>query len=331
MKNFLLLFFTIAIAFQLQGQEVPRTIIVEHFTNSRCGICSSRNPGFYTNLNAQEDVLHISYHPSAPYPNCELHQVNSSENDARTTYYGVYGGTPRLVIQGASIPASTNYGSAAIFEPHQEQTSPVSITIQQYKPAGEMIVQVAITAVADNSLGTAKLFLGAAEDVVFYDAPNGEDEHYDVFRQTFDDAATGTDVAVPATACESVIIDAAITPDMEWDLDRLFTVAILQTADTRDVIQAAASDPADSNPIVSTNEVNTIAASVYPNPVKDLLTIQLPEQGEAQYILRDGTGRKLVNGTFQGQTQVDVARLPAGTYWLEVTTAEGQSVRKIVK
>ncbi len=195
-----------------------------------------------------------------------------------------------------------------------------------------MTVQVTITAEADNTLGNAKLFLGVAEDIVFYDAPNGEDEHYDVFRRTFSDEPTGGDIAVPATAGESVVINATIAPDAAWNLDRLFAVAILQDADTREVLQAGASDPAENSPIVSsTKEVNTIAANVYPNPVKDLLSIQLPEPDKAQYLLRDSAGRNLLNGTFQGQTQVDVARLPAGTYWLEVTTAEGQAVRKIVK
>lgn len=330
MKKFLLLLFTIA-SVQLIAQEVERTIIVEHFTNSRCGICSNRNPGFYNNLNNQQGVLHISFHPSSPYSNCVLHQANPSENDARTTYNGVYGGTPRLVIQGQAITASTNYGSAAIFEPHQGQTSPISISIQQYKPAGEMTIRATITAEADNNIGMAKLFLGAAEAVVMYDAPNGEDEHYDVFRRTFNGEPTGADIAVPATAGESVSFDATIMPAADWVLDQLFTVAILQESDSRAVIQAAASDPSDNSPITSIQELNTLEANVYPNPVSDLLTIQLANQDEASYVLRDGTGRNLMSGVFQQQTQLDMERLPAGTYWLEVTTADAQAVRRVVK
>lgn len=330
MKKFLLLLLTIA-SVQLVAQEVARTIIVEHFTNSRCGICSSRNPGFYNNLNSQEGILHISFHPSSPYPNCVLHQVNPGENNDRTTYNGVFGGTPRLVIQGEAISASTNYGNASIFEPYQNQTTPISITIEQHKPAGEMTIRATITAEADNEIGMAKLFLGAAEAVVMYNAPNGEDEHYDVFRRTFNGEPTGADIAVPATAGESVIIDATIMPEEDWVMDELFTVAILQDADSRAVIQSAASDPADNSPITSTQELNTLEASIYPNPVSDLLTIQLADQGEATFVLRDGTGRNLLNGVFQQQTQVDMERLPAGTYWLEITTADAQAVRKVVK
>ena len=333
MKNYLLLVFVLLGTWNMDihAQEVERTIVVEHFTNSRCGICANRNPGFYNNLNNQTGVLHISFHPSSPYSNCILHQENPTENDARTNYYGVYGGTPRLVIQGNVISAGTNYGSASIFEPYQAQTTPVSIRIQQYKPAGEMTVQVIITAEADNSIGNASLFLGAAEDVVFYNAPNGEDEHYDVFRSTFNSSVNGMAVAVPATAGESVVIDATISPDSDWDLERLYTMAILQETESKAVIQAAASSPTDNSPIVSTQDLALLAAKVYPNPVKDQFTIQLPDHQEAQYVLRDATGRILRSGAFQFETQVDVQPIPAGAYWLEVTTAEAQAVKKIIK
>lgn len=89
--------------------QVPRNIIVEHFTNTKCSVCASRNPGFQTNLNAHPDVRQISIHPSSPYSTCLLSQQNTVDNDARTNYYGVYGGTPRLVINGTVISASVNY------------------------------------------------------------------------------------------------------------------------------------------------------------------------------------------------------------------------------
>lgn len=194
-----------------------------------------------------------------------------------------------------------------------------------------MTIRATITAEADNNIGMAKLFLGAAEELVQYNAPNGEDEHHDVFRRTFNGEPTGADIAVPATAGESISIDATIMPDASWALDQLFTVAILQNSETRAVIQAAASAPSDNSPITSTQELNTLAASIYPNPVSDLLTVQLADQAEATYVLRDGTGRTLRNGVFQQQTQIDMERLPAGTYWLEITTADAQAVRKVVK
>ena len=95
--------------------QVPKKVIVEHFTNTVCSVCASKNPGFYTNLKNQQGVIHLAVHPSSPYTSCILSKHNVSENDARTNYYGVYGATPRLAIQGVVIASNANYSSAAIF------------------------------------------------------------------------------------------------------------------------------------------------------------------------------------------------------------------------
>lgn len=322
---------SLSILFSLQAQEVPRTIIVEHFTNSRCGICASRNPGFYNNLNSQEGILHLSIHPSSPYSNCVLHQANPSENDARTNYYGIFGGTPRLVIQGTAISAGTNYNNASIFEPYQDQTTPVSLDIRQTKEDGQIIVSVTITAEADNDLGSASLFLAAAEKEVMYDAPNGEDEHYDVFRRTFNGEATGVSVAIPATAGESITVSGSLMPNADWVFDQLFTVAILQEADSKAVIQSSAADPSENEPLVNIAEVNTLPANIFPNPVKDILQVKLTTETKASFQLFNSKGQVLQSGTFQGQTQLEMGNYPSGLYWLEVQNAEGKAVRKIVK
>ena len=101
----------IAILFfcQLAFSQVPKKAVVEHFTNTNCSVCASRNPGFYTNLNMQTGVLNLAVHPSSPYPNCLLYQQNATANDARTNYYGIYGSTPRLVINGNVISSAANY------------------------------------------------------------------------------------------------------------------------------------------------------------------------------------------------------------------------------
>lgn len=317
--------------FGLQAQEVPRTIIVEHFTNSRCGICASRNPGFYSNLNSQEGILHLAIHPSSPYSNCIFNQANPGENDARTNYYGVYGGTPRLVIQGNVISSGTNYGNASIFEPYQNQTTPVSLDIRQTKEDGEIIVTVTITAEANNDLGTAQLFLAAAEKEVMYNAPNGENVHHDVFRRTFNGEPTGVSVDIPATAGESTTVTGSLMANENWVYEQLFTVAILQHTDTKAVIQSAAADPSENEPLVSISEVNTLAAQIFPNPVQDRLQVKLANDKKATFLLFNSQGQVLQSGTFQGQTQVEMTAYPSGLYWLEVQNTEGKAVSKILK
>lgn len=326
LTTFLLLLLTISI----QAQEVPRRVVAEHFTNSRCGICSSRNPGFYQNLNSQEDVLHVSFHPSSPYSNCVLHQVNPAENDARTQYYGIYGGTPRFVIQGEVVPLMSSYASPSIFEDHINQTTPIELTLQQQKSEGVIQLQVNIKAATDNTLGQQSLFLGIAEDTVFYDAPNGEDEHYDVFRQTFTAETEGILVDIPATAGETLTLSYSATPEAAWNFDRLYVVAILQNTMDQSVIQSNATTT-DQDNLTATREPLTLATKVFPNPVQDRVQIQLETTATAQYFLTNLQGQILRNQAFIQQTTLDLANLPTGVYQLEVLSAGERSVQKLVK
>ena len=165
-KTFTLSSIAILISCQLAFSQVPQKAVVEHFTNTNCGVCSSRNPGFYTNLNAQPNVLHLAVHPSAPYASCLLYQQNTVANNARTNYYGVFGSTPRLVINGNVISSSANYSSPAIFTPYLGLTSPASIRIVQEKFATDSIRSTIIVKTeAVNTLGALSLFVALAEDV----------------------------------------------------------------------------------------------------------------------------------------------------------------------
>jgi len=209
--------------------QVAKNIIVEHFTNTVCSICSNRNPGFYENLNKQEGVLHISYHPSRPYSSCVLHQHNEEENDGRTKYFNVYGGTPRLVIQGEVIAGGADYTKNALFEPYQTQTSPVSIAIEQtiIENYG-MEVNIAIKNEMELDSTDMKIFAGIAEKVVEYNAPNGEKQHFDVFRKAYT-AVEGNPIRLEKTEGSIAELSYIVVPDESWVLDQIFCYVILQT------------------------------------------------------------------------------------------------------
>jgi hypothetical protein len=144
-----------------------------------------QKPRFYTNYNMQSNILHLAIHPSAPYSGCLLYQQNSTANDAGTNYYGIYGSTPRLVINGNVISAGANYASSSIFAPYQSLTSPASVRIVQEKFGLDSIRASVIIKTEDtNSLGNLSLFVALAEDTVFYTGSNGEPMHFDVFRKS---------------------------------------------------------------------------------------------------------------------------------------------------
>ena len=73
--------------------STKKYLLIEHFTNSNCPPCASRNPAFYsliTQAQYADDVHHISYHPSVPYNTCVFYLANKVENNARAAVYGIF-------------------------------------------------------------------------------------------------------------------------------------------------------------------------------------------------------------------------------------------------
>lgn len=79
---------------------------------------------------------------------------------------------------------------------------------------------------------------------------------------------------------------------------------------------------------LSTNSIGDTAIEIFPNPVKDKLTIQGVD-GTA-YIL-DLRGNVLVSEVVQGFAQIDFSSFATGTYLLRIESTQGTFVEKIVR
>ena len=314
--------------------QVPKNIMVEHFTNTRCGICSSRNPQFYQNRDDQNNpnIFHIAYHPSSPYGNCQFSLHNPSENDDRTNFYNNYGSTPKLVLQGEKLPNNIGFGDAAMFTNYLNQTTPIGIDIDQVKSATSIDVTVHITAEEAHNLGALSLYVGVAEDTVFYAAPNGEPEHYDVFRKAF--TASEGDAFTPSTVVGTTDAVSFSTPVLaDWDLSRMYTFVILQDPTSKEIIQSQVIAPSAASTIItSLDEVNTLAGlSVFPNPNKGFTTIQLQSEKETKARVFNLLGELVLEKDFSRKIELNISSLAAGTYFLELENEEGRAVRKLIK
>jgi hypothetical protein len=325
------LLFSITALFELKAQ-VPRKIIVEHFTNTLCSVCASRNPGFYSNLNNQPGILHISYHPSSPYSGCFHSQHNVSGNDGRTNYYGIYGSTPRLVIQGTVIAGSANYGSASIFNSYTGQSSPLSLQVSQLVFGTDSIqTQVVVKTVASHSLGSLSLYVALAEDTVFYAAPNGEGQQLRVFRKALS-PNTGQSFQAPATPGDSIIFRYSSTKHPAWVAGRMFSVAILQLAGNRSVIQAENSLGANVVAGFEDQRLKEPPASVFPNPFSDRLFFKKQDQNADLYAEFYTSNGGLVKSAQLGTDGfIDTSSLPKGFYLLKMTHAKGTFMYKLSK
>lgn len=269
------LLFIIIFSETLHYAQVQKNVVVEHFTNTVCSICASRNPGFFTNLNNHPDVLHVSFYPSAPYSSCVLHNYNSVENDGRTNFYGIYGSTPRLVISGDVIPSGANYSSASLFTPYLADSSSFDIDFGVFELTNDSVyLSLVISKEDSSSLTTAKLFAAISQDTLFYNAPNGENEHINVFRQAFTDIE-GQNITLPNLVGETVSFTFKLKYNSDWDMDRLRALIILQNASTNEVLQSDYSNYLEvlvTSDQLKTNRVSRFAPNPAVNSIKYLST-----------------------------------------------------------
>lgn len=305
------------------AQPAPRAVLVEHFTNSRCSICAARNPAFYATLRQQPGVLHVSYYPSSPYTACVFSQQNRAENDARTNFYGVYGATPRLVINGTVIPAGQNYADAAMYAPFQGQTSPFALTTALAAQGADSVrVTVQLTTVAAHTYAALTLYVPLVEDTVFYAAPNGEPRHYDVFRRSFTGTAPLTITPAPVVG-NTITVRRTLSRDPLWATDRLYALAIVQDAG-RTVVQAAAS-PLLNSAVNGLPETADVTLRAYPNPVTDQLL--LTGAGRLRTLSITNALGQVVDQRAQAEAALDLTSLPPGLYVLRALTDAGAAVR----
>ena len=311
--------------------QVAKKTIVEHFTNTKCSICANRNPGFHTNLIANPSVESISIHPSSPYSTCFLSQQNTSDNDARTNYYGVYGGTPRLVINGSVIPSSQNYSLASMFSPFVSQ-SHFTININQYAAGIDSIrSEITIKRIATGApTGTASLFAGLVEDTVFGNGGNGETQHYNVLRRALF-TPQGQVINLPINVGDSIIFNKTENFNQIWNTNRMRTVAILQEESSKLVIQSELSSNAQigaTTLIKKNNDVKLL--DVYPNPASQYITVVGNEQQVFNYELSNQFGQVISNGKISNQQRINVSFLADGIYNVKFFNECDVSTNKII-
>jgi len=318
LKTFISFLFSIVILHQAQAQT-PRRVIIEHFTNTRCSICASKNPGFYTTIHGSyPDVLHIAYHPSAPYSACVFSQQNASENDARTNFYSLYGSTPRAAVQGKAIPAVNPLVPTAAIDSTLNVFSPFELNISMSATASDSItVKAVITATDVHAYTNLNLCIAITEDTVFYNAPNGENIHYDVFRkQLF--TGNGFSFSAPVNAGDSIVITGTILPNSAWMLSRINMTGMIQVPANKYIVQAARQTDIEAYSLPTAIHSNSKASGfqLFPNPASS--EIYFSDDQEKSIQIYNTTGQ-LVMAKKSIIKILPVAALPEGLYYLRIT------------
>lgn len=324
--------FLTAVLFQICVCEafVPKKILLEHFTNTYCSVCASRNPGLINNLNNQSETVYLRYHPSSPYPACTLNQFDKNSNDDRCKHYGLYGSTPRIAINGNPLSANLNYASQALFADYIGQLSSFKIKIDQLKTGSKIIIRVTIIKADSSALMSGKLYLALCEDSVFFNAPNGENLHTAVFRKSLT-ATGGNFLHLPLISGDSSVYLYNTAIDNFPNIDRISVVAILTSA-TGEYIQSEKSNKQDRDESLSLIETKTgVNFKIYPNPTSSEITIT-PSFSEENYkiIFYDTGMREILVLTGSGEMKTDVSFLEAGLYFITISPSNGYKSKTIL-
>ncbi|MCD6012202.1 MAG: Secretion system C-terminal sorting domain [Flavipsychrobacter sp.] len=310
------------------AQQVPKTVLAEHFTNTYCSVCASRNPGLLSNLANYPQVLHVSYHPSAPYAACPLNVYNKPENDARTNYYSAYGGTPVLFVNGTWI--TSVYTDASIFSSQLGKTTSFDVKVSMLPyGADSAIVKVVVKKVDTSSLSALQLYGGIAEDTLFFTANNGEPIHTDVFRRSLW-GTTSLAVTAPVAVGDSSVYIKVVAGDPVWVKSRIYAFAILQQGN-KEVVQSARSAKALTAGFPTVAICPAADVCIYPNPALQMLFMSGDVVGSTVSIL-DGTGRLYRSVTITKNEQfIDISSLRTGLYYFVLNNSRGVTYKKFIK
>jgi Secretion system C-terminal sorting domain len=324
MKNLLLLFIACSFSVQTFAQSVPKYVMLEHFTNSRCGICASRNPAFFTLIEQYPgDVHHIAYHPSFPYSTCVFYLANTTENSARAEFYDI-DGTPRVVLNGLLVPLATSLLPTATLNTALLQTSPIYLQVTE---TADLVTIRVYTAGIISAGDTYRIYAALAEKTINQTTPNGESVHHNVFRDMVADAEI-----ILAPQGEFVEVSYPKTILSSWNANEIYTLAWVQNTTTDEVLNSGTR----FDPVITsvTNPATKGALQVAPNPTTDQATMTLPATESIQSFQLYTLDGRLINTSFQVDQQVvimETSNLEAGMYLAVVTTKNGTYTGKLSK
>jgi hypothetical protein len=323
---FLLLFLGAAQAAQAQSL-VKKYVLLEHFTNSRCSNCASRNPAFYDLIEQYpSDVHHIAYHPPIPYSNCIFYQANTVGNNARTNHYGI-ASSPRLVLNGTLVNGGTMLLPSATLTNALGATSPLYVQVLETSGTNRTAT-ITLRSVGDIPSGNYKLYAAVVEKLVNYASPNGELQHHDVFRQML----PGNDgqAFTPAALGQEQSFSFNYTVANGWQASETYVVAFVQNTDTKAILNSGTRfDPI----VLSADEPLAQVAKVWPNPTDALAFAQIGTDRAVSVEAFALNGQRSLlpfENQALGTLSFNTDQLQAGIYVLKITGENGVHSGKVV-
>ncbi|MCS7035948.1 MAG: Omp28-related outer membrane protein [Saprospiraceae bacterium] len=330
----LLLLSACLLAQALWAQQQPKQyVLIEHFTNSRCPICASRNPAFYALIQQYaKDIHHLAIHPPVPYNNCAFYLTNPAHNSARANAYGI-SGTPRVALNGTLVPVGNPLLPAATLQAALGKTSPIAIEVKEGGAAPNKTAEVTVRTFGIVPAGNYRLFVAVAESTVNYNAPNGENKHYDVFHAMLTDINGQSITLPPIGGSASFNFNFNYVKPSGWtsNFDSLYVLAFVQEANTKAVLNSGTRfDPIFTHALEAQG---ARAVRWSPNPATDFASALLPGERIRSVEVFSLSGQQYaVEYTVEADlVRLSLEALLPGAYLVRVMTDAGPYVGRLMR
>ena len=241
MKRITFVMASLMMLFALKANaQNERMLLLESFTNTGCGPCAMYNPAMDALIAANPDkIVAIKYHVSWPSANDPMYLHNTSENGARTNYYGV-NAVPHVVIDGNHFDGAPNQINQNIINQLQAIESPVEMRLEYEIDEAANTITVHVMGLTSQALtGSIKLFVGVIEKEIHFNSapgPNGERDFYSVMKKLL----PGSDGAFLGNLEAGDYFAASYTWELAniYDMSQVSAIAWIQNTTTKEVYQA---------------------------------------------------------------------------------------------
>jgi len=163
---------------------------------------------------------------------------------------------------------------------------------------------------------------------VFYLSPNYTNNALIASMEYFFDVDPGVGNATPIDVVDTTVFNGDLTIQAPANLaagDHLLYLRVVNTNGTWSLYSQS-----QTLSTLSTDDYNLVGFHFYPNPVKNILHFETQNQEITDFKIIDMNGRIIIDKIPQNN-QINIDKLSAGIYLLQLKTAQGAISKKFVK